>query len=94
MRADIESKLEKVDSVLDNMNGDIATAHVQGEQLDLRIFELNQKQHELLSIDLANQRRRFAEIFVASANEGQKQQELERKVRTAQDASWTRYAFR
>lgn len=92
-RATIESKLEGVDSVLDAMNADIASAHVRREQIDYHMFELNQKQHELLTNDLAAQRKRLDELTVASAGAGEAERALARKLETTRETSWIRYAF-
>src|SRR5947209_3480079 len=60
--AKLESQLEAVDSILETMNHDIAAAHFHREPIDLRVYELNQKQHELLAADLAIQRKRLADL--------------------------------
>lgn len=92
-RAETESKLREVDSILENMNADIAVAHLHRERIDLRVFELNQRQHELLAKDLADQRKRLAEIQLTSANAGLDERRIGRDIALAREHCWCRYAF-
>ena len=79
-RAAIQSKLEKV-------------AHVRREPIDYHMFELNQKQHELLATDLAARRKRLEELTLISGSAGEEERLLARKVESARQTPWIRYAF-
>jgi hypothetical protein len=93
LRAKLEDQLEPVDSILEHMNADIAVAHVRREPIDLRFYELNQKQHELLASDLAVQRKRLADLDLAAANLDKEEQELSRDERILRESSWLQSAF-
>jgi hypothetical protein len=93
LRAKLEDQLERVDSILEHMNSDIAVAHVRREPIDLRFYELNQKQHELLASDLAVQRKRLADLDLIAANLDKEEREISRAELSLRESSWLQCAF-
>lgn len=92
-RVKLEDQMEQVDSILEHMNSDIAVAHLRREPIDLRRYELNQRQHELLAADLAVQTKRLADLDLIAANLDKEEREISRAELSLRDSSWLQCAF-
>lgn len=92
-QVDAEFKLQRVDALLETMNSDIADAGLLRQPIDLQIYHLNQKQHELLVSDLERYRGQAGDIEKTSATIAEREQRIAREVQDVRGAWSFRAAF-